>query len=345
MKIAVVCPYSIDFPGGVQQQAIGLVDQIQEAGHEAWLVAPGTSGPSHFRLLGAAVRVRANGSVAPVAVRPGTARRTREAIAGADVVHVHEPLVFPTSTAAFLRTGRPAVGTFHVDLPPWVRATYQMGAPVLRRILARLAATTAVSPAAAAGVKALVGEVALIPNGVDVRALSVGGERHPHRVVFVGRDEPRKGLDLLLEAWPAVRTAANQAELVVIGANRPDPPTGVRYMGTVIGSAKHQQLAAAGVFCAPNLGGESFGISVVEAMAAGCIPVLSDLATFRQVAGSAARYFPVGDVKQLAAQIIAALQDRAGTKERRDIGQEMAAIYDWGNVFPEYLALYERCAQ
>ena len=345
MRIAVVCPYSIDFPGGVQQQAVGLVDGIQAAGHESWLVAPGTRGPTHARLLGQAVLLRANRSVAPIAVRPGTARRTRHAIAGADVVHVHEPLVAPTSTAAFLRTRCPAVGTFHSDLPPWVRAAYRVGAPALRKILSKLAAATAVSEAAASAVSGLVNEISIIPNGIDFGAFSVDVERHPNRIVFLGRDEPRKGLDVLLAAWPAVRAAVAGAELFVLGADRGSSPEGVSYLGTVVGPAKQRHLAAAGVYCAPNLGGESFGISVVEAMAAGCVPVLSDLAAFRQVAGSGARYFAVGDFRQLAAELISVLQDRVGSEQLRRTVKRTAAAYDWASVMPAYLDLYERAAQ
>ncbi len=198
MKIAIVCPYSIDVPGGVQQQAIGLVDGIRTAGHQAWLVAPGTMGPPDVKLLGPAVRVRANGSVAPIALRPGTASKTRRAIAAADVVHIHEPLVFPTSSAALLGAGPPAVGTFHADPSPWMRRAYRVAAPVLRRTLSKLAAATAVSEVAAAAVRGLVDEISLIPNGIDVGAYSIEIERHPTRVVFLGRDEPRKGLDILL---------------------------------------------------------------------------------------------------------------------------------------------------
>jgi phosphatidylinositol alpha-mannosyltransferase len=341
MKIAIVCPYSIDVPGGVQQQAIGLVDGIRTAGHQAWLVAPGTMGPPDVKLLGPAVRVRANGSVAPIALRPGTASKTRSAIAAADVVHIHEPLVFPTSSAALLGAGPPAVGTFHADPSPWMRRAYRVAAPVLRRTLSKLAAATAVSEVAAAAVRGLVDEISLIPNGIDVGAYSIEIERHPTRVVFLGRDEPRKGLDILLAAWPAVRTAVSDAQLVVLGVDRPSPSEGIRYLGTVLEPEKRRQLAAAGIFCGPNLGSESFGISVVEAMAAGCVLLLSDLAAFRRVAGPAAHYFAVGDPQQLAVRLISILKDQAGSGVR-SVVRQAAERYDWANVLPAYLDLYER---
>jgi len=345
MKIAIVCPYSIDEPGGVQQQAAGLVDGLRAAGHQAWLVAPGTAGPLEARLLGRSIRVRANGSVAPIALHPGTVGRTRRAVQDADVVHVHEPLLAPTSPAAFLGDCPPAVGTFHADPSPLVRKLYQVTAPALRRVLSKLAAVTAVSQAALSGIDGLVEDVVSIPNAIDAGAFSIDAARHPNRVVFLGRDEPRKGLDVLLAAWPIVRSAVEEAELVVLGVDRDDAPQGIRYLGTTVGDEKRLQLAEAAVYCAPNLGGESFGVSLLEAMAAGCAPVVSSLPAFRQVAGKVARYAAVADPDSLATQLIRALRDPVGTEVLGKGAKAAAARYDWQQVLPDYLALYERVAQ
>ncbi|MDH3260098.1 MAG: glycosyltransferase family 4 protein [Acidimicrobiia bacterium] len=345
MRIAVVCPYSIEEPGGVQQQAVGLVDGIRAAGHEAWLVAPGKTGPPDARLLGRAVRVRVNGSIAPIALHPGTIGRSRRAVRDADVVHVHEPLVALTSPAVFLGDGPPAVGTFHADPSTLVRRLYRVAAPVLRRVLSRLGAVTAVSQAAASAISDLVGEVVLIPNGIDAGAFSMAVTRHPARVAFLGRDEPRKGLDVLLTAWPLVRAAVADAELVVLGADRGASYPGIRFFGPIIGQEKRRQLAEAAVFCAPNLGGESFGISLVEAMAAGCAPVVSDLAAFRRVSSDVARYAAVADSRSLADRLIEALSDRTGTQVRGRMAVRVAAAFDWHHVLPRYLALYEQVAR
>lgn len=342
MKIAVVCPYAVDVPGGVQQQAIGLVEGITAAGHESWLVAPGTIGPPGARLLGRSVRVRANRSVAPIALHPRTVGRTRRAVRDADVIHVHEPLMIPTSPAAYLGVGKPAVGTFHADPPPWARAFYRSAGPALRLVLSKLEGVTAVSEAAASAIAHLVDGVTLIPNGVDVGAFEIDVERHPLRIAFLGRDEPRKGLEVLLAAWPMVQSAVPAAELVVLGADRGDRPRGINYLGPVAGLGKRRNLAAAGIFCAPNLGGESFGIALVEAMAAGCVPVLSDLQAFRQVAGGVARYARIADPHSLADQLIDALRDQSGWADRRRAAQQAAASYDWRRVLPVYLDLYER---
>ena len=342
MRIAVVCPYSIDEPGGVQQQAIGLVEEIRAIGHEAWLVAPGTKGPSETKLVGRSVRVRANGSIAPIALHPATVGKTQRAVRGADVVHIHEPLMFLTSPAAYLGTDAPAVGTFHADPSTRVRALYRFAGPALRKVLSRLQAVTAVSEAAASAVRHLVGELSLIPNAIDVGAFALQEERHLNRVAFLGRDEPRKGLDVLLAAWPIVRAAVHDAELIVLGADRGGQDGGIRYLGTTLALEKRRQLAQAGIYCAPNLGGESFGVGLLEAMAAGCAPVISDLEPFRQVAGTVARYAAVADPQSLANQLIEALRDRRGSERQGQAARQAAAAYDWRHVLPRYVELYER---
>ena len=345
MRIAVVCPYSIDVPGGVQAQATGLVEGIRAAGHEAWLVAPGITGTPERRLLGRPVGLRVNGSVAPIALHPATIARVRKAVSDADVVHVHEPFVGPTSPAAFLGSRPPAIGTFHADPAGAIKNLYRIARPGLRRIAARLQAVTAVSRAAAAAVDRLVDQCVIIPNAVDTKSFSLNVARRPHRVVFIGRDEPRKGLDVLLAAWTRVRSTVPDAELVVLGADRGDSPDGVRYLGLTVGIEKRTLLAGAAVYCAPNLGYESFGIGLVEAMAAGCAPVVSDLPAFRAVAGAAARYAPVGNPHLLADELIASLRDSSETQTRGKQAVAAASVYDWKYVLPKYLDLYSRIAK
>jgi phosphatidylinositol alpha-mannosyltransferase len=208
-----------------------------------------------------------------------------------------------------------------------------------------LGAVTAVSQAAASAVAGLVEEVISIPNAIDTGAFAMKVERHPTRVVFLGRDEPRKGLDVLLAAWPMVRGAVEDAELVVLGADRGGSHQGIRYLGATVGSEKRRQLAEAAVYCAPNLGGESFGVTLVEAMAAGCALVVSDLLAFRHVAGDVARYAAVSDPEDLADHLTEALRDRTGSQVRGRAASAAATVYDWHHVLPRYIALYERLAR
>ncbi|HEX2370277.1 MAG TPA: glycosyltransferase family 4 protein [Acidimicrobiia bacterium] len=332
MNIAVVCPYSLDRFGGVQAQTMGLVERLRGEGHAAWLVAPGRSGPKRARLVGSTVTIPANRSAVPVALGPGVPGRVRHAISGAELVHVHEPLMPLVSWSALAATV-PIVGTFHADPSDLVRRSYRLAGTVLG-IRRRLAAVTAVSRVAAEAVEPMFDEVVVIPNAVDVGAIP-DAEKVANRVAFVGRDDPRKGLEVLLQAWPGVAAAVPGAELVVVGTDRPARP-GIRFLGHVPDADKLAALAVAGVFCAPNLGGESFGITLVEAMAAGCRIVASDLPGFRDVLAGLGDLVPPGDPEALAGALVTALAAPNDPK----LWRERAAEFDWSVVVPRYLEVY-----
>lgn len=339
MRIAVVSPYALDAFGGVQDQVALLVGRLRRSGHDAWAVAPGGGGPAGTRHVGRATSVRANRARAPITLDPRAARRVREAIAGAEVVHVHEPLM-PVAATAALRAGvAPVVATFHAAPGPLVRAFYRGAAPLLRRLIGRAAVVTAVSGVAADAVRRFA-RPRIVPNGIDTAAYEAPGSPTSGRVAFVGRDDPRKGLDVLLEAWPAVRAAAPGAELRVVGADRPEGPDGVTFLGRVSEDAKRVELAAAAVLCAPNLGGESFGIVIAEGMAAGCAVVASDLPAFRSVLGDAGLLVPAADPEELAAALVGLLCD---PKEVDRLGRSARAAvrrFDIAVVADAYLHAY-----
>ena len=340
MRVAVVCPYDLAAPGGVQDQVVRLVTRLANAGHPAWAVAPGSGGPDGTRHVGRVRSVPANRSRAPIGLSRGTARRVRAAVADADVVHVHEPLMPMVSLAVLLGPTPPAVGTFHADPGAVVRGVYRGAAPVLRRLVSRLHVVTAVSPVARSAI-ARIADARIVPNGIDVEAFAAPGvERVGGRVAFLGRDEPRKGLGVLLEAWPAIRAAVPQAELRVIGAERDPAPEGVEFLGRVPEAVKGAELASAEVLVAPNLGGESFGIILTEAMSAGCAVVASDLPAFRAVAGAAARYAEPGDSDALAAAVSGLLTDPAAIEHAAAAGTEIVRSYDWDRVLDAYLEAY-----
>lgn len=339
MRVALVCPYDLGAVGGVQGQVVSLVSWLEEAGHEAWAVAPGTGGPPGTRHVGRAVSVPANRSRAPITLHPGAFRRVGEAVAGADVVHVHEPLVPMAGPAALWAGAAPRVATFHADPGAVVRRFYQGTAPLLRRLMRRVAVATAVSPVAAAGVEAFTA-VRLVPNGLDTGRYRSGAGRVPRRVVFLGRDEPRKGLDNLLQAWPLVAAAVPGAELRVLGAERASGPAGVVFLGRVDEAAKLRELGEAAMLCAPNLGGESFGLIVAEGLAAGCAVVASDLPAFRHVAGEAARLVPPGDAAALARGLTEVLSDEGEVARLAGMGRHRALRFDRGAVLDGYLEAY-----
>jgi phosphatidylinositol alpha-mannosyltransferase len=339
MKIAVVSPYALDRHGGVQSQASQLVEHLIDAGHEAWLTGPGRSGPEGARLLGRATAVPGNGALAPIGLDPRMIGRVRRAIAGADLVHVHEPLMPLIGPAALFAASVPVVGTFHADPSGRIRGVYRFAAPFLRRIGRRMNRVTAVSVTAESAIRPFVSGVTIIPNALDTSRYETGSDRQPSRVAFLGRDDPRKGLDVLLEAWPDVLQRVPEAELTVVGTRRAAGPPGVSFLGRVPEDVKLEALASSSVFCAPNLGGESFGIALLEGMAAGCATVASDLSAFRHVGATTVEYVPVGDAGALAAALTAKLLDPA----LQQVGascRARAKLFDWVTVLPSYLDQY-----
>jgi phosphatidyl-myo-inositol alpha-mannosyltransferase len=336
MKVGIVCPYDLDKPGGVQQLCLELGERIRHEGDHAVVVGPGggEAGIGTVR-VGDSVGIKANRSVVPVALGPGVWSRARAALADVDVVHIHEPLV-PFVGWAALSVDKPAVVTFHADAPGWVSRVYRVfpGRALKRSVL------TAVSPAAARSIPPGWGQVRIIPNAIDVPAYQVEVERLSDRISFLGRDEPRKGLDIALDAFEIARAAHPGAELVVMGAKRPDPPAGVSFKGFVESAEKHQLLASSAIFVAPNTGGESFGIVLAEGMAAGCAVVASDLDAFRAVAGDTAVFFPVGDVAALAREMGRLLEDEQERTRMGEAAKEAVKAYDWSVVLDMYRQAY-----
>ena len=340
MKVAVVSPYAFDAPGGVQDQVGRIVAWLRGDGHEAWAVAPGAGGPDGTRHVGQFHSVRANRSRAPIAVNPRVIARVREAVADADVVHVHEPFVPMVSLGAILADTPPTVATFHADPGSLIRRAYRVAGPVVARVASRVRVFTAVSLVAASAVAGSVRGIRIIPNGVDLAMFEGNDPRQPRRVVFVGRDEPRKGLDVVLEAWPRIVARVSDAELHVVGAQRERGPAGVTFLGRLDADAKVTELRRATVLVAPNLGGESFGIVVLEGLASGCAVVASDIPAFRAVAGEAARFVPRADPPALADAVIDLLGDHAGAARLGAAGRGRARLFGRETVLGAYLAAY-----
>lgn len=342
MKVAVISPYALNIPGGVQQQALGLVEHLRRQGQDAIAVAPAAGSGADRADAGRSLMFPVNRSRAPIALSPMVVRRVRAAVAGADVVHVHEPMV-PLAGWAALRTGRPTVVTFHADPSPMFRAAYRWGRSAVRLLLGDVVAT-AVSRTARRAVEPLGLDVMEIPNAVDVSSFRVETPRDPRRLAFVGRPDPRKGRDLLLSAWPAVRSEIPDARLVMVGGGDSPPIEGVDYLGRVSEAEKRSVLAGSGVFCAPNRGGESFGITVAEGMAAGCAVVASDLAAFEDVLGGTGLLFRNGDPAGLAGALKAVLADPALRERLAKGSSARVERYDWGQVISRYTDLYRMVA-
>lgn len=330
-RIAMVSPYALDLPGGVQDQVLGLAGQLRLRGFEVAVVGPASDDQRYGRIM----RWRANGSVAPISLDPRSVNAVRKALSGFDVIHIHEPMMPVVSWAALSVGTARRVVTFHADPSAVVRGLYRRVRPSW--MFGSDTAVVAVSPTAASALDWL-DEVHIIPNGV--RKIRPSGQRIAKQVSFLGRDEPRKGLDVLLAAWPTVLLSHPDAHLVVMGASREVRP-GVSFLGRVDEATKDEHLGTSIIFCAPNLGGESFGITVVEAMSAGCAVVASDLPAFRGVLADAGIWFPKGDSAALARQLINLLDDPGGCRRLGLRASEVSDDYSWDRVTDAYVELYQ----
>lgn len=336
MKVAIVCPYDLELPGGVQQVCRDLVGQLRGFGEEAVLVGPGQG--EGWVSVGGTVSLRSNRSRVPIALRPAVWRKVADAVKGSDLVHVHEPLL-PLVGPAALRAGLPVVATFHADPARSIRTLYRRGSLPISRVLGR-AVITAVSSTAASALPRRWWPIRVIPNGVDVGALRTRKDKVPGRVLFLGRDDPRKGFDVLARAWPAVSEAVPEAHLEVAGFERRAQLPETTFLGRVDDERKRTALSEAAIVAIPNLGAESFGIVLVEAMAAGAAVVASDLPAFRDVAGDVAIFRPAGDSAALGAALVELLSNDAQRSELGRRAADRAAAFDWPAIGRAYRDLY-----
>ncbi len=372
MRIAAVCPYDWSAHGGVRAHVASLCAELARR-HDVAILAP-ASAPLEgedpldavVHVVGRAVAVPFNRSVARVAASPLAGRRTLATLRdlAPDVVHVHEPGVPAVALAAAQRGPQPVVGTFHAwsDRDRLYRSTGPYGRHVARGLAARLAVSEAARRyhATALGLPPSAFEV--VPNGVDVdrfaTAEPLAEYADPERptLLFVGRLEPRKGLDVLVRAFLELRSSRPELRLVVLGdgperarcerllpvAVRPD----VLFVGAVDETDKPRFHASADLFVAPNLGGESFGIVLLEAMAAGLPVVASAIPGFASVMadGREGRLVAPGDGFGLAEAVRGMLDDDEGRAAMAARGRETAERHAWPRVAERVEAIYRAVA-
>jgi phosphatidylinositol alpha-mannosyltransferase len=352
VKVALLCPYSLSIPGGVQGQALGLARALRRAGHEARVLAPCDGPPPEPFVVsvGPSTKVESNGSISPIAPGKDAARRALEALRGfaPDVLHLHEPLVPGPTTTALLGTSIPSVGTFHMAAArrdTFYRWFSKPAIGVAKRITIR----TAVSDdARRTAQENLGGSYWVLPNGVDVESYATAAPHPAPRpaVLFVGRHEPRKGLGVLLDAWEGLDrdavlwVASDGPETAALRAR---DVAGVEWIGRVTDPAKASRLRGATVFCAPALHGESFGVVLLEAMAASTAVVASDIPGFRNVArpGIEALLAPPGDADALRDTLRTVLDDPARRSELVAQGTRRAAEFSMTRLAERFVPVYE----
>jgi phosphatidylinositol alpha-mannosyltransferase len=362
MRVGLVCPYSWDVPGGVRSHVADLAVALQDHGHDISVLAPAED-PSDLPAWvvdgGRPIAVRYNGSVARLSFGVKATRRVRQWVrdGGFDVLHVHEPVAPSLSILALWVARGPIVATWHSshDRSRIMSAGYYIGQTAMEKVRGRIAVS---EDARRTLVTHLGGDAVLIPNGVRVAAFASHDrlpEVDPARpaILFLGRmDEPRKGLSVLVEALPRVLAAVPGLQVLVAGPGDVDeqrdalPPElvpHVTFLGRISDEDKARALRSVDVYVAPHTGGESFGIVLVEAMAAQAAVVASDLTAFRRVLedGRCGRLFANQDSGELALALIELLGNpdlRTGYVAAADVRVRQ---FDWDRVVDDVIAVYD----
>jgi phosphatidylinositol alpha-mannosyltransferase len=346
-----VSPYSLSRPGGVQKQVLGLARELRRLDVDVRVLAPCDGPPPEPGVIcvGPTVEWDSNGSIAPISPGRATARRTAEAIRTVEphLVHLHEPAVPGPCLTALIGFAGPIVATFHAS----GELLHQWSRPALRTIMNRVTCRVAVSESALATARAnwSDGDYVVLWNGIEVEHWAQGPVTHSDRpaVFFVGRHEPRKGLAVLLDAWRGIDRAATlwiASDGPQTAALRDRRVPRVEWLGRLPEAELQARMRGAAVFCAPSLGGESFGVVLLEAMAAGAPVVASDIDGYRNVArpGVEAVLVPPGDPVALRDALRALLDDPQRRAVLAARGRARAEEFSMARLAARYLELYER---
>jgi phosphatidyl-myo-inositol alpha-mannosyltransferase len=362
VRIALVCPYAWEAAGGVQVHVDNLATRLLERGHQATVLAPTVTTPSEpwVRSVGRPIRVPYRGTVAPIV--PLSYRRTRVALASLrpDVVHVHEPLTPSASMFATLAATVPVLATVHA----YLERSYAMelAAPLLRRVWRRVTVGVAVSEAAASFLRRAVPDAALeiVPNGVDVGAFAGTEPRTDlppgRRILWVNRLDAQKGFPIAVAAFSKVLAEVPDAVLVVVGEGKDREALGLltesaRARVDMRGAVPNEQVpafhAACEAFVSPAVGQESFGIALVEAMAAGLPVVATDIPGYREVVSDGVEGLLVAprDPEALAAGLVRVLTEPGLATLLGEAGRVRALTFDWPVVVDRLEELYRRAIE
>lgn len=365
LAIGLVCPYAWDVPGGVQAHVRDLAESLILRGHRVSVMTPVQDPallPAYAVDGGRPRSVPYNGSVARLTMGMRATGRVRRWIREGefDVVHVHEPMAPSLSLLTCWVARGPIVATWHSSIARSraLNIGYYIAQTAMEKVVARIAVS---EYARRTLVDHLGGDAVLIPNGVEVANFATAAplddarlqQLKGPRVLFLGRSsEPRKGLGVLLAAWPQLRATIPDLGLVLVGqADEAEVLASVSaehhdsivFLGPVSDQEKARALRSVDVYVAPNTGGESFGIVLLEAMSAGTPVLASDLAAFRRVLdeGRAGLVFRNEDSADLARVLTALLNNEEERKLLAVKGYERALEFDWSRITDDILAVYD----
>jgi phosphatidylinositol alpha-mannosyltransferase len=351
LRIGLICPYSLTIPGGVQMQVLALAHELRRRGHEARVLGPCDGPPpaSFVTPLGNSLPLAANGSIAPLAPDPPAALRTIQVLndEAFDVLHVHEPLAPGPTLTTILTRPAPIVATFHAA---GQSTSYRLFKRTLSKYIRRIDHKVVVSKDALALAQShLGGQYEVLFNGVDIGQIQAVEPLPTARrtVFFCGRHEDRKGLRILIDAFDQMPDDVD----LWIGSDGPDTAAlmertlddrRIHWLGRISEEDKFARLRGADVFCAPSLGGESFGVVLIEAMAAGTTVVASALDGYRNVATHDvdALLTEPGDAGELAAALRQVLSEPATAERLRAAGSVRAQDFAMSKLADRYVEIY-----
>jgi phosphatidylinositol alpha-mannosyltransferase len=357
-----VCPYGWDTPGGVQTHIKDLAQYLISEGHYVSVLAPVSDqalvSEDYVINAGKPISIPMNGSVARVLFGPIASSRAKQWISSGDfdLLHLHEPAIPSLSLLACSAAEGPLIGTFHVSTPK-KKAIYAIG-PILEPIVEKLTARIAVSELARSTLKDhFETDAVVIPNGIDVNRYSnatvIEDYNHQNVIGFLGRfDEPRKGLQVLLDAIAILSSAISDIKLLIAGPGdsqqilkdvEPHLQSRIQFLGRLSDQQKASFLRSIPIYVAPNTGGESFGIILTEALSAGTAVVASDIPAFKSTLedGRIGALFRNGDAQDLSKVILGLLQDENKRIELAKLGSMSAQKYDWQVVAEQIGNVYE----
>ena len=359
-RIGIVCPYGWDTPGGVQSHVGDLAQYLIRQGHYVSVLAPAIDEdnlPDFVTSAGRPIAIPYNGAVARVLFGPIAFSRVRHWISNGnfDVLHLHEPAIPSISLLACWAAEGPMVGTFHAAAKRQ-KVTFAV-APILEPVIEKLTARIAVSEAARETLtEHLETDAIVVPNGIyaDLYRDGVIDQRWTGNTLgFIGRfEEKRKGLDVLVAALPAIIAQFPDLKVFIAGPGDAqevlkeiDPYLHSRFefLGRISESEKANFLASVGLYIAPNTGGESFGIILAEALAAGASVVASDIPAFDSLLGHGAygTLFASEDSQDLARKVIALLGDEEGRRAIAQRGKRYAQEFNWDVVAEKIYDVYQ----
>ena len=360
LKIGIVCPYSWDTPGGVQNHIRDLAEFLIAAGHDVSVLAPAIDEnklPDYVVNAGKPISIPYNGAVARVLFGPVAFARVRQWISQGDfdLLHLHEPAIPSISLLACWAADGPMVGTFHAAAKRQ-KIIFAIG-PILEPAIEKLSARIAVSEAARLTLTDhLDTDAVIIPNGIYANRYTEGKRIEKwsgNTIGFIGRfEEPRKGLSVLVDALPVISRFAPDVKVLVAGPGDPadvieniDPQLRQRFefLGKISEDEKADFMSSVAVYVAPNTGGESFGIILAEALAGGACVVASDIPAFEDLLGQGefGALFESESATELAKVVIDLLRDENKRKELSARGKERAKLFDWTVVAQQIYTVYE----